>query len=438
MLKIIGIGTGMPQSMTVGAMAEISKADKVVLQTSRVPVADFIRDMGVEFETIDDIYSQAEDFDELCDMAAEKIDDGVFGVMGSVASNLIAQAVLKRHPQAQIIAGMSFGQEALDRCGIVAEGAQIFTASSFEEAFIETDKPIVITEVDSPYKAADVVIKLTRYIDGEVFVVCADSIRKMPVEDINWLPDERWSYDCSIVVPEFGLKEKQGYTFNDLIRVMSILRGFNGCPWDKQQTHKSLRQYLLEESYEAIDAIDEKDDFALADELGDVLFQVAFHARIGEEQSSFDALDVTTAACKKMISRHTHIFADASAATAGEVAKNWEQIKRKEKGQRSLEESMNDATELSPVVRAAKMQKKAALENIGDNDAKAAVDKLIYDMGRFCGDAINGADTETSGGDVMFDAINVLRVCGVSAEAALHAACRRFLQRAVSEKQPEQ
>ncbi len=428
MLKIIGIGTGSPESITMGAVAEISKADRVILQTDRVPVADFLKDMGISFETIDDIYAEAEDFDELCELAAEKVDNGVFCVLGSISSNLIARAVLESHPEAEVMSGMSFGQDALDRCGISAEGVQMFSASSFEEAYIETDKPIVITEVDSPYKAADIVLKLTRYTEGNVFVIRGEKLEEMPVEDINWLSDERWSYDCAIVVPAIDIKDKVGYTFRDLTEVMSILRGFNGCPWDKKQTHKTLRQYLLEESYEAIDAIDADDDFALADELGDVLFQIAFHARIGEEQSSFDALDVTTAACRKMISRHTHIFGDDKAATAREVAQNWEQIKRAEKGQKSLTESMNDATELSPVVRAAKMQKKAALAGLGENDAKSAVDKLIADMGKLCGDALTENDAEVSGGDVIFDTINVLRVCGVSPEAALHSACRRFLE----------
>lgn len=433
MLKIVGMGIGNPESITLGALTAMESAQKVFLQTDRVPAADFLRKYGIKFDTIDDLFNEAEDFDELCDMAAERIDGGVFCVLGGVASNLIAQAVMKRHGECEIIPGVSFAQAALDECGIAAEGAQMISAADIENAHIETDRPVVVTEVDSPYIAADVVLKLSRYTDKEIFVVMAGQARKMPIEDVNWIEENEWSYDSAIVMPALPLKEKAGYTLRDLVEVMSILRGFRGCPWDKKQTHKSLRQYLLEESYEAIDAIDEGDDFALADELGDVLFQIAFHARIGEEQSSFDDLDVTTAACKKMISRHTHIFGGDSIDTAQGVAENWEKIKRAEKGQVSLEQSMNDATLLSPIVRAGKMQKKAALAGKGINDAKQAADKLISDMGEFCARAISGQDCEQAGGDVIFDAVNVMRINGASAECALHDACRRFVRQICEE-----
>ena len=430
MLTVIGMGIGTVESITLGALTAMEQAEKVVLQTDRVPAAQFIKNYGIEYETIDDIYAEAEDFDELCELAAERINEGVFCVMGSISSNLIAQAVIAEHPDCKIISGVSFGEDALSRCKLSSEAVQVISASAFMEAHIETDSPVVITEVDNPFKAADIALKLERFSEQDCFVIMGEHVKRISVGDIKWEYDDAWGYNCAIVLPPLKLEDKNGYTLNDLTKVMERLRGLDGCPWDKKQTHRSLRQYILEESYEVIDAIDAQDDFALADELGDVLFQIAFHTRIGEEQSSFDMLDVTTAACKKMISRHTHIFGDDKIDTAEGVSKNWEQIKRMEKGQKTLAESMNDATELSPVVRTTKMQKKAALDGLGINDKAQAIEKLIGDIGRLCAQATNDADTEISGGDTLFSVINLLRLCGVSAEAALHAANRRFLEQA--------
>lgn len=433
MLKIIGMGIGTAESLTLGALNEMKNAGKVVLQTERVPVADFLRSCKIEFETIDDIYSIAQDFDELCCLTAKKIDEGVFCVLGSVASNLIAQEVIKRHPDAQIVPGMSFAEGALSLCKLPAEGAQIYSAASFEQASLETDKPVVVTEVDSHFKAADVVLKLSRYTDGDVFVINDGKAKKMPIYDVNWINEDDWSYNSAIVMPALLLKDKLSYTFSDLMEVMGVLRGFNGCPWDKKQTHKSLRQYLIEESYEAIDAIDDEDDFALCDELGDVLFQIAFHAKIGDEQSSFDALDVTTGVCKKMISRHTHIFGKDKIEDSNKVALNWEKIKREEKGQSSLYESMSDVTDLSPIIKASKMQKKAALSQIGVLDKHDAAKKVVEDAADLYARSISGADAEKSGGEILFDAINLMRILGISAEAALHEKCREFLNEAAGE-----
>lgn len=429
MLKIISVGTGTPDTLTLGALGEISRAEKVVLQTDKVPVAEFLKEYGIKYETIDDIFEAAEDFDELLRLVSKRVEEGVFCILGDVFGNLIAQEVLKNHPQAQVVGGVGFFSNALNLCKLPCEGAQFFTASSFNDAYFETDKPVVVTEVDSPYKAADAALKLSRFTDGDVYVIFGQKVEKMNVCDINWLPDEAWSYNCAIVMPALGLKEKQAYTFRDLNEVMDVLRGENGCPWDKKQTHRTLRKYLLEEALEAVEAIDEEDDFALSDELGDVLFQIAFHARIGKEMSSFDNIDVTTDSCKKMIKRHTHIFGAEKINTADGVSVNWEKIKREEKQEKTVYDSVSDATTLSALMRAEKVLKKAALYGIGENDINNLKKKLVNDLGALLAsaEAGNEKNAEKCGGELLFDAVNYMRLLGLSAETALYADIRDFL-----------
>ena len=125
-----------------------------------------------------------------------------------------------------------------------------------------------------------------------------------------------------------NFKPKDSYSFEDLVEIMRLLRSENGCPWDREQTHESIRRNFIEEAYEAVEAIDKKDDANLCEELGDVLLQVVFHARIAEEDSRFDIGDVADGICKKLVLRHPHIFGDVSANTSEEVLRNWDEIKK--------------------------------------------------------------------------------------------------------------
>lgn len=149
--------------------------------------------------------------------------------------------------------------------------------------------------------------------------------------------------------------------FYELYRVLETLRGENGCPWDRAQTHESLKPYLLEEAYEACEAIDLRDAKKTADELGDVLLQVVMHSLIGKENGEFDIDDVTDGVCEKMIARHPHIFGDESASNPEEVLSIWEEIKKKERGQTTIFETLSSVSRAMPSVkRADKLQRKTA------------------------------------------------------------------------------
>ena len=157
------------------------------------------------------------------------------------------------------------------------------------------------------------------------------------------------------------LDRKGGYTFYDLVEIMKILRGEGGCPWDREQTHMSIRKNLIEETYEVVEAIDNDDPVLMCEELGDLILQAVFHAQMSAEEGRFDINDVCNGICEKLIVRHPHIFSDVVAETSDEVLKNWDAIKQQTKHQKTVTEKLNAIPPSLPaLMRACKAGEKAA------------------------------------------------------------------------------
>lgn len=232
---------------------------------------------------------------------------------------------------------------------------------------------------------------------------------------------------------DFKFKEK--YDFDDLVEVVKCLRQPDGCPWDKEQTHKSIRQDFIEETYEVIEAIDNSDNALLREELGDVMLQVVFHARIEEEQGTFNIHDVANDICQKLIIRHPHVFGDVNADTTDKVLDNWDKIKMRTKAQKTQSESMDSiARSLPSLMRASKMQKKAAkvgfdFENI--DGAIAKVCEELEEVKEACKSGDENAKAEEVG-DLLFSVVNIARFAGVDSEKSLYDACEKFLARFTS------
>jgi tetrapyrrole methylase family protein/MazG family protein len=229
---------------------------------------------------------------------------------------------------------------------------------------------------------------------------------------------------------DFAIKDR--YDMDDYRALIRCLRGPEGCPWDRVQTHESIRRNLLEEAYEAAHAIDSGDKENLREELGDLLMQVLLHAQMEEEQGGFDLDDVADTACKKLVFRHPHVFADAAAADPNSALETWEARKRTEKGQSTVTESMVSVPENLPALwRAEKVQKKAAAVGFEWPDASWTLVKLREETeelaaGMAAGDRDNIFEEL---GDVLFCAVNAARMQGMDPEAALHAACGKFIRR---------
>ena len=226
------------------------------------------------------------------------------------------------------------------------------------------------------------------------------------------------------------LVRKKSYGFNDLMEVVRILRAPGGCPWDREQTHQSIRRNFLEEVCEAVEAIDENSPEHLKEELGDVLLQVALHAVMEEEAGRFTMDDVADGICKKLIYRHPHVFGDVVADTTGEVLANWEQLKRREKGQVSTSDAIDAVSRALPALwRAEKIQSKAAKVGFDWDCTAGAMDKLTEETAELSSALSGEGDPVEELGDLLFAAVNVARFLKADPEDVLHAASDKFAAR---------
>lgn len=233
-----------------------------------------------------------------------------------------------------------------------------------------------------------------------------------------------------------SLLQKKSYNFDDLREIMEILRGENGCPWDREQTHQTIRNNFIEEVYEFVEGVDKDDNDIMKEELGDVLLQVVFHSRMAEESDSFNIDDVADGVCKKLIYRHPHIFADTSVKDSNEVLKNWDELKKKEKGQKSASDSVSAVSKALPaLVRASKIQAKAAKVGFDFDDSFMAFEKVteeckeVLDELNKRRDQQDNEDLVAEIGDLLFAVVNVARLSGINSEQALYKANEKFERR---------
>ena len=226
------------------------------------------------------------------------------------------------------------------------------------------------------------------------------------------------------------LLEKERYNVYDLVEVVKVLRSDEGCPWDREQNHKSIRKDFIEETYEVIEAIDTDNPVLLREELGDVLLQVAFHAEIESEKCSFDIDDVANDVCVKLIHRHPHVFGDVQADTSEKVLVNWEKIKSEEKERKTVTDKLRAIPPMLPaLMRAEKVGKKASCFDFPDapsvmQKVREETDEL--DEAMQVGDAVN---LEEEMGDLLLSITSLCRKLKIDPEVALNKATDKFIGR---------
>ena len=222
------------------------------------------------------------------------------------------------------------------------------------------------------------------------------------------------------------------YDMNDLLEIMERLRGENGCVWDREQTHKSIKQCLIEETYEVLEAIDKSDDAMMIEELGDVLLQIVFHAQIAKEEKRFDINDVTDGIVRKMILRHPHVFGDTKVENSDEVLSNWDKIKKEEKSITSYSDSINRIpSNLPALIRAAKVQQKASKAGFDWDNVDGVFRKIEEELNELRSAVNSGSRPEMSDefGDLLFSVVNLSRFIKEQPELALTASTEKFIRR---------
>ena len=229
--------------------------------------------------------------------------------------------------------------------------------------------------------------------------------------------------------------KKERYSIEDLLEIMSLLRSENGCPWDREQTHESIRKNFIEETYEVVEAIDCKDSGMLREELGDVLLQVVFHSQMEKEKGNFDFDDVCDEICKKLVIRHPHIFGDEKIGEAKAVANRWDEIKKETKGQKSGSETLRAVPKQLPaLMRCAKLQQRAEKSGGYRFDTAWSLKKLDEEISELR-EAIASNNALTCGeevGDILFSAVYLARTLDLEPEECLTASSEKFIRRFAS------
>ena len=447
MIKIMGLGPGAKDALTIGALEVLKSASRIYIRTEKHPTVDYIRTLGIDFMTFDDKYETGTSFDEVYDLIAQnllseqaKYGDIVYAVPGHplVAERTVTILIKlcdEQNIEYEILPAVSFIDAMMESLKIdPVSGLRIIDSFDLKNQIGDRRSGVIITQVYNKLIASEVKLWLSQYYedDSEIYFVRAagvkgiEVIRKIPIYEIDRQTDI--DYLTSLYIP----KNTKSKDFNDLLEIMDILRGAEGCPWDKEQSHESLKKYLVEECYEVLEAIDEKNDDMLIEELGDVLLQVVFHAKIGKEQGYFNINDVIAGICNKMIHRHPHVFGTETINTSEEVLTTWDKIKRDEKGfETYTEELKHVGKNLPSLMRAEKVQKKASKIGFDFDNVESAMDKVIEELKEVKDvyKSNNKAKILEEIGDLFFSVVNVARFLDIEPESALHCTIEKFIKR---------
>ncbi len=443
-LTVVTLGTGGEAYVTRGAERALRQAERVVLRTGRHPLAGFLQKEGVAFETLDSLYEECGDFDTFNRAAAVLLlslcEKGpvCYAVSDAAFDNTVMtlERLKPREADVEVLPGVSHADRCLAALSLRSPSIRLFAASEFREARVSPAEPLLLCELHSRECAGDCKLRLMELLPEEAQVIFfsgngeTGELEKRPIPLLELDRQEAYDHLSAAYVPAAAMEERTRYDMDDLVRVMRRLRAPDGCPWDREQTHESLLTNLLEESYEYIQAVRDGDVEHMYDELGDVLLQVAFHAEIARQHGDFDILDVTTAICRKMIERHTHIFGAEKADTADEVLTNWEALKRRQRGITSHAQAMEDVSHgLSPLMRAGKVQGKAAKVGFDFASAADALNKVYEEADEVAENLAQGQDPEMELGDLLFSIVNVCRLSGKNPDIALFSATNKFISR---------
>jgi tetrapyrrole methylase family protein / MazG family protein len=449
-IKVVGLGSGELNQLSLGIYKELKKAAQLFIRTADHPMIEDLREEGLHFKTFDDIYEKHDTFegvyDEivavLFDNAAEQ--DVVYAVPGHpMVAEKTVQLLLEQGSQkgieVQILGGQSFLDPLFTALNIdPIEGMTFVDAQTLDPDQLAFQHHLIVCQIYDGLIASDVKLTLLEHYPPDYLVTLIQAagdqdqvIKTIPLAelDYDWTLDNR----TSLYVPPIKDLNLVNQTFPRLRDIIRRLRAPGGCPWDQEQTHESLRKYLVEEVYEVLAAIKEGDDDHLVEELGDVLLQVMLHAQIGEDEGYFNIYDIIRTLSEKMIRRHPHVFGDIHVENANEVMKNWETIKREEKGNEPTKKSILHGVEkgLPPLLYALELQKKAAKVGFDWPSTDEVWDKIYEELEecRVEEKAANGTKLEAELGDVLFSVVNLARKHGIDPMVALISTNQKFFTR---------
>lgn len=377
-------------------------------------------------------------FDTLNKNLAKKvIDEGrdksvCYCVDGAVSEDEACKIILKKRKDAQVCEGVS--RISYIRNAAKMSAPSVTALSAYCVRTLKSCRAAVVYDVDDDYAASEVKQTLTDLFgeESDCVFVTGNKAQKIKVYEI----DRQKNYDltCAVAIEEREFLKKERYDFADLCHMIELLRATDGCPWDRAQTCESIKMNVIEEAYELADAIERGDDEAIEEETGDILLQAAFHSVLKGEQGVFNANDAITGNVKKLIFRHSHIFGNDKAKNETEALGVWDKNKNKEKHMTTFGQSVEAVPKNMPAcMRAQKVGKRAAKSGMDFSSSISASEKLWEEVKEMV-DALHSGDKEAAfdeAGDVLFAAVNTVRLAGVDCEEALRAATDKFVSRFV-------
>ncbi|MHB1131217.1 MAG: bifunctional methyltransferase/pyrophosphohydrolase YabN [Chloroflexota bacterium] len=459
-ITIVGLGPGAPGQLTLAAQQALAGADEVWLRTNRHPVVPALP-AGPTYQSFDYLYEREASFATVYEAIVARLLElarrprgVVYAVpghplVGERTTALLLAAAEEAGLKTSLVAGLSFLEptcEAL-RLDPLTHGLQLLDAADLatlaelnrgqaatRPGFVPT-APLLVAQVYNKRLASAIKLHLLQYYppDHQISLVRAAGV---PGEEkahrlaLHRL-DRNAAVDhlCSVYVPPLAPLDNLA-DFAGLRYVVARLRAPDGCPWDREQTHATLKPYLIEEAYEALDALDSGDKAKLAEEMGDVLLQVVLHAQLGEEAGDFNIEDVLGHITAKLIRRHPHVFGTVAVRDSSDVLRNWQQIKQAEKsdvdGPASL---LGDIPRHMPALGyALNLQKRASRAGFDWPEVLGVEDKVLEELGELR--AAQGQEARLRElGDLLFSMVNLARWLKLDAEEALRLANQRFTKR---------
>ncbi len=442
MLKIVGLGANDLNHLTMAAFKSLKQADKIYLRTEKHPVVNDLKQEGISYQSFDYLYQQADDFAEVYQKISEKIisldfqtNDIVYAVPGHpmVAEDSV-KMIIESIKDYKMIAAPSF-VDLIFSCLEIdpIRGFALLDGLDFKIRDINPDFPVVIAQVYNRNIASKIKLELMKKYDDSFQVYLLDFLgsKKEKIKKLELYKIDRFDWLGPLTTLYLPADNDNNKNFNKLLKIMERLRSENGCPWDREQTHQSIKSNVIEEAYEVVDRIEEKDYFGLAEELGDLLLQVVFQAQIASEKASFNIYHVIKEICQKLIRRHPHVFADEIIDDSKQVVARWDDIKAKEKPKKNKSLLDDVARNFTALLEAQKLQKKAAKVGFDWNEIANVVAKVKEELLEFetayQEDDLVAIAEEL--GDLLFSIVNLARFFEFEGELLLKKTNKKFRKR---------
>lgn len=455
-ITVLGLGSGGEEQLTLGTLRVLEQSKLRYARTVDHPAIADLQKRSITFESYDSIYEQSDSFERVYETIAGSLIQAakensnetiVYAVPGHpMVAERTVQLLRERTPSEGIaltlLGGESFLDQAFIRLGFdPIEGFQLLDASDLAREHLRPRLHTVIGQVYDVYTASDVKLTLMSVYPDDHPVIVGQALGIAGLEKILAVPlhelDRLDAYGnlMLVYIPASRDDQLRRRSFERLHEIVSILRSPGGCPWDQEQTHQSIRKNFIEETFEAIEAIDLDDPDNMKEEFGDVMLQVMLHSQMEEETGAFDVYDVLAELNDKLIFRHPHVFGGENAQDAEEALKNWEQMKAEEKKRKGAPErqSLLDGIpkDLPALPRAHKVQKKAAGVGFDWPDLEGVFDKIEEELKelRYASEHESQERRQDELGDLLFAVVNASRFLKADPEEALAGTNRKFAAR---------